>query len=325
MSDIRVILYDPASNSVQSGGNALIDEWRQRPNCHVWVDFAGNPDAAERQLLQDGFAIPLLAINDAQRDRHPPKLEVFEKIVFIMLRDLIEAYQDSDPEVAQLAMFIGKNFVVTRHQLEVPSVASIFRDAQGDTQHMADGPGHIGYLVVRRIVDRYTPEVLALEEHLANLEDLVFERPNDDVVEMLSRYNRALKRLRRHLVYQCNVMAQLSRPAGPLPVALNLHEFTDLFENLERLASLCQLNQELTVDLLNTHLSLLSHRLNQVMRVLTIATVIFLPLGLLAGIYGMNFERMPELGWHYGYFGVLAAMATVVISLITIFKKRRWL
>ena len=120
-------------------------------------------------------------------------------------------------------------------------------------------------------------------------------------------------------------MQQLTRPGTELPIAPNRHEFTDLYENLDRLASLCQLNQELAVDLLNTHLSLLSHRLNQVMRVLTIATVVFLPLGLLAGVYGMNFEFMPELGWHYGYFGVLGAMATVVVSLVTLFRRRGWL
>lgn len=103
------------------------------------------------------------------------------------------------------------------------------------------------------------------------------------------------------------------------------HEYNDLFENLERLASLAQLNQELAIDSLNTHLSLLTHKLNQVMRVLTIATVIFLPLTLLAGIYGMNFANMPELGWQYGYFAVLGIMAMLVLALMTIFRKRRWL
>lgn len=103
------------------------------------------------------------------------------------------------------------------------------------------------------------------------------------------------------------------------------HEFNDIYENMERLASLTQLNQELAVDLLNTYLSIASHRLNQIMRVLTIVTVIFLPLGLLAGIYGMNFELMPELRWRYGYFTVLGVMLTVVTTLIVILKKKNWL
>ncbi|MDH5344583.1 MAG: metal transporter, partial [Gammaproteobacteria bacterium] len=99
----------------------------------------------------------------------------------------------------------------------------------------------------------------------------------------------------------------------------------DLFENMDRLATLCQLNQELAVDLLNSHLSIVSHRLNIVMRVLTVATIVFLPLGLMAGIYGMNFEHMPELSWRYAYFTLLGLMASTATGLIIYFRRKRWL
>lgn len=325
MSEIHVILHEPETDASQSGGLELLERWEQQSESWVWLNIFGAPDETERQLLTERFGVPKLAINDAHRDRHPPKLEVFDALIMVMLRDLITAYEDSEPEVAQLSMFISPRFLVSRHHHRVPSIDAVREQVSAEPGLLASGPGHVAYLISRRLVDTYTPEVLELEALLGDMEDQVFERPNDDVVEMLSRYNRALKRLRRHLVYQCNVMAQLSRPSNTLPVPFNKHEFNDLFENLERLASLCQLNQELTVDLLNTHLSLLSHRLNQVMRVLTIATVIFLPLGLLAGIYGMNFEVMPELGWPFGYFAVLGTMATIVVTLITVFKKRGWL
>lgn len=325
MPDIRVLLYDPATNTLRSGGSELIDDWEAAPDTLVWIDIGGRPDKDEDRLLTGRFAIPMLAIQDAQRDRHPPKLEIFNSFIFMMLRDLITAYEDSDPEVADLALFAGPNYLVSRHRKTIPSIDKVYASVQRNPARLQGGSAHLAYLISRAIVDAYTPEVLALEEHLNNLEDRLYESADDDVIESLSRYNRALKRLRRHLVYQSNVMQQLSRPGAELPVTVSQHEFTDLFENLDRLASLCQLNQELAVDLLNTQLSLLSHRLNQVMRVLTIATVIFLPLGLLAGIYGMNFEFMPELGWNYGYFGVLGTMAAVVVTLITLFRRRGWL
>lgn len=325
MSTLRVILYDKTSGEIQTGGGELIDTWQRQGDNWIWADLAGAPDEEERRLLIDRFRISRLAVQDAQRDRHPPKLELFDEFIFMMLRDLITAYEDSEPEIGDLAMFAGKDFLITRHHGSLPSVDAVYEATLGKPSRLAAGPGHLAYTISRRIVDTYTPEILELEEHLGDLEDQVFEKPDDDVIESLSRYNRALKRMRRHLVYQYNVMAQLARPSDSLPLELNPHEFQDLFENLERLASLCQLNQELAVDLLNTHLSLLSHRLNQVMRVLTIATVIFLPLGLLAGIYGMNFEFMPELSWHYGYFAVLGTMATVVTALVMIFRRRRWL
>jgi magnesium transporter len=325
MSDVNVILFEPESKSSKAGGFELLEAWKTQADSWVWIDISGTPDEAERQLLSETFCVPYLAIQDAHRDRHPPKLEIFEKQIFIVLRDLLTDGVSHEQNVAQLSLFCGSNFLVTRHLHDVPAIEKISKAIHSQPSRLSGGPAHIAYLISRGIVDHYTPVVLELEERLAELEDLVFERPGDDVIELITRYNRSLKRLRRHLVYQRDVMAQLRRPTGAMPVELNLHEFNDVFENLERLASLCQLNQELAADLLNTHLSLVSHRLNQVMRILTITTVIFLPLALLAGIYGMNFQFMPELSWHYGYFGVLGLMAAIVIALVVGFKRRDWL
>lgn len=325
MSDLRIVLYDTGLKSSKIGGLELLDEWETLAGSWVWIDISGTPDEAERQLLSETFCVPPLAIQDAHRDRHPPKLEIFEKQIFIVLRDLLTDVGSHEQKVAQLSLFCGANFLVTRHASDVPAIEKIFEAVQSQPARLSAGPAHIVYLISRRIADNYTPVVLELEERLAELEDLIFERPGDDVIELITRYNRSLKRLRRYLVYQRDVMAQLRRPSDAMPLELNLHEFNDVFENLERLTSLCQLNQELAADLLNTHLSLVSHRLNQVMRILTITTVIFLPLALLAGIYGMNFQFMPELSWHYGYFGVLGLMAAIVVVLIAVFRRRNWL
>lgn len=325
MSKAHVILYTPSNNTIASGGLDLLDQWEAQPDTLLWLDIEGVPDAAEQALFEHRLGISRLALQDAHRERHPPKFEAFDNYLFLILRDLITAYEDSDPDVADVALFVGGNFVITRHFKPLPCIAGVREKVIAKPGVLKDGPGHLTYLISRRIIDAYTPEVLALEELLGKLEDEVYASKDDEVIESLSRYNRALKRFRRHLVYQCNVMAQLGKIGAGAPLTLNRHEFNDLLENLDRLASLCQLNQELAVDLLNTHLSLISHRLNQVMRVLTIATVIFLPLGLLAGIYGMNFGFMPELSWKYGYFTVLGAMATVVTALVVVFKRRGWL
>lgn len=325
MSEINIVLYDPVSKTSSHGGLELLDQWKSQAGTWVWLNISGEADGTESGLLRERFAMPNLAIQDAYRDRHPPKIEMFDEQIFIMLRDLLARDETHQYGVAQLSLFFGADFLVTRHQQKVPAIEAVLAVVQSQPGKLHGGPAHIAFLISRRIVDNYTPVVLELEERLAELEDLVFEQPGDEVIELITRYNRSLKRLRRHLVYQRDVMGQLSKPSIPLPVKLNSHEFNDVFENMERLASLCQLNQELAVDLLNTHFSLVSHRLNNVMRILTITTVIFLPLALLAGIYGMNFQFMPELSWHYGYFGVLGTMLGIVVILVALFKHRNWL
>jgi magnesium transporter len=325
MSEVNIILFDPVSRTSRNGGLELLDEWKSNAGTWVWVNISGEADGTEAGLLSERFGVPHLAIQDAFRDRHPPKIEVFDKQIFILLRDLLaedEAYQYG---VAQLSLFFGADFLVTRQKCQTPALDAVLETIGSQPDRLQKGPAHLAYLISRRVVDNYTPVVLEFEERLAELEDLIFDQPGDDVIEQITRFNRSLKRLRRHLVYQRDVMRLLSNPATTLPVKLNTHEFNDVFENMERLASLCQLNQELAVDLLNTHFSLVSHRLNNVMRILTITTVIFLPLALLAGIYGMNFQFMPELSWHYGYFGVLGTMVGIVLVLIAVFKRRNWL
>ncbi len=325
MSEYTIILYEPQSKNMRSGGIELLDEWAALPDAWIWLNISGAPDPDEKKMLGERFGVPKLAIQDAQRERHPPKLEIFDTFVFIILRDLVSNEHDEETKVASLSLLLGNNFLVTRHQIAVPALESIVDAVQTLPSELDSGPDHIAYMISRKVVDNYTTVVLNLEEDLAELEDNVFDDPGDDAIELITRYNRAFKQLRRHLANQRDVVAQLYRPTLPLPIKLNRHEFNDILEHMERLASLCHLNQELASDLLNTHLNLVSHRLNNVMRLLTIVTVIGLPLTLLAGIYGMNFQNMPELSWKYGYFGVLGIMAVIVIVLVSVFKRRKWL
>jgi len=325
MSDYNVFLYEPQSKNIRTGGVELLEEWSALPGSWIWLNIAGVADQEETKILSERFGLPRLAIHDAQRERHPPKLEVLDNFIFVILRDLVSNEHDEDIRVAGLSLLLGTNFLVTRHHHSVPAVEAVLDTVRSSPSELESGPDHLAYLVSRRIVDNYTPVVLKLEDFLADLEDHVFDEPGDDAIELITRYNRAFKQLRRHLANQRDVVAQLHRPSAPLPVKLNRHEFNDILEHMERLASLCHLNQELASDLLNTHLNLVSHRLNNVMRLLTIVTVIGLPLTLLAGIYGMNFQYMPELAWKYGYFFVLGVMVTLVVVLVTVFKRRKWL
>ena len=324
MSSVQVFVHDPDAGTLKEGAEELLYSLPSTEGAFVWVRFVDAPLEAERRLLIERFNLSPLAVRDAQRKRHPPKLEVFDDHLFIILRDVISE-PDLDPRRAELALFIGTDYLISRQAGAAPALDEAWDLVRQDAAIVRKGSAHLVYLISQKIVDHYTPVVLGLEERLGNLEDEIFERPSDKTIERLSQHNRLLKRLRRHLTYQTEVMRKLSNPSASLPVTVNRREFTDIFENLERLASLAALNQELAVELLNTHLSLVSHRLNKVMRVLTITTVIFLPLGLLAGIYGMNFQFMPELSWRWGYFTVLSAMAALVISMVIVFKLKRWL
>jgi magnesium transporter len=125
--------------------------------------------------------------------------------------------------------------------------------------------------------------------------------------------------------YQQSVFAELARVPHELIGKRQRHQFNDVYEQMERLASLSGLYQELAGDLIDGYISLNSHRLNQIMKVLTIVAVIFLPLSLLVGVYGMNFENMPELQARYGYYVLLTVMTLIGLGLLFLFRRLRWL
>ena len=178
--------------------------------------------------------------------------------------------------------------------------------------------------ILRAVVDRYTPVLLNLERRLEEMEDELFLTKDDDLLEELVDYNSKLKKMRRTLTYHCNLIMELRR-VEVVTANVNIkHIVNDVYEQFDRLNSLSNLYQELVVDLMNSYLSLSAHRLNQIMKVLTIVTVVFLPLTIMVGIYGMNFEYMPELQFRYGYFTLLGAMVTAVIISISVLKYKKW-
>ena len=141
----------------------------------------------------------------------------------------------------------------------------------------------------------------------------------------LMGYKTDLRKFRRVLLYHVQVFTELMQAPPPQVRKERVHEIKDVYEHQERASSLATLYYEVASDLIDGYISLASHRLNNIMKVLTIVTTIFVPLGFLAGIYGMNFEYMPELKSPSGYFVLLGVMATLVVTLLLVFRKWRWL
>ncbi len=322
---MRVVLYEPASDRSRFGGEELISDWSPTGRDWLWIDLDAEPRDVENRILMERFQLEPLAVTDVQRDRHPPKLEAFDDYLVLLLKGLSAESHDINFETIQIGFFLGENFLISRRDQTSPSIDRIWAEAEAGTLEFARGPAHALYRICRTIADRYSPIVLALEERLEELEAEMFRNPRDELLAELLNYVANLRKLRRVFAYQQALMADLINGDARFVGQRGEHEFRDVYEQMERLASLSQLYQELAVDLMNGHISLTSHRLNQIMKILTIVTVIFLPLGILAGIYGMNFENMPELGWRYGYFVTLGLMASVVVTLLVVFRRKGWL
>ena len=321
---IRVFLSDPITGESHQGGKELIADWEASNSKLIWVDIEREPNYSEEALL-DEFGIHSLAIQDALRPRHPPKLERFENFLFILLRGLDAESSGIDFNVIQLSLFIGDRFLLTRHSKPSVSVNWLFKELQRDASLMNEGPGSLAIRISNRLARRYIQILLELEPRLDEIEEQMFRQPDDTLLSELTGYKSVLRKLSRIANYHQQIAEKLRDQDDPLVGATLSHEITDLYEQIERTQSLANLHYQISTDLTDGYLGMSSHQLNRVMQILTIITVIFVPLTFLAGIYGMNFENMPELSTRTGYFVIIAIMIFIAVSQLIYFRRKKWL
>ena len=319
------MLYNPATLEFKCGAMELLDEWQGRQNMLLWADFWDVEPALEQLILVERFGLHPMAIQDAQRQRHPPKLEAFDDHAFILLKGLGRETPDFAFETIQIAIFVGKRFLVTRHSDSSPSIDRLWQEMESDQSLFARGTDVLALRLSRIIVDRYLKKLLTLEPRIEALEQGMISDPRDEMLAELIGYKTQLRKFRRVFLYQVQIFSTLTTEQPPGIGVERLHEINDVYENQDRANSLATLYYELASDLIDGYISLASHRLNNIIKVLTIITAIFVPLSFLAGIYGMNFEYMPELHSRSGYFILLGVMTGIVTVLLLVFRRWRWI
>ena len=322
---VRLMLYNRATGQFATGGEELVAAWRQQSEALLWADLARNDLASEQKLLLQEFGLHPMGVDDALRDRHPPKIESFDDHLLLVLKGLGAVDREFEFGTIQIAMFVGKRFLITRRTGESMSVNQLWESLEAQPAQMAAGTDAMALRIARVMIERYLKKLLELEPRLEQLEQLMLTEPKDEMLAELIGYKTDLRKFRRVFVYHVQIFNQLLARQPPEFSADRGHELKDVQEKQERAASLATLYYEVAADLIDGYISLASHRLNNIIKILTIVTAIFVPLSFMAGLYGMNFENMPELHSRSGYFILLGVMATLATVLLIIFRRARWL
>ena len=307
----------------QSGGEELLSQWQSNSDSWLWLDLFDEDPIRESEFLEKHFALDPTAINEAQRDRHPPNFENFSEYFYLLLKPLDAESDSLDFNTLQLAMFAGQRFLITRHSKASPYLSKLWQELEqnGCTDQ---NPTSIVSSMCNRVAQRYGKVLLNLEQRLDIIEDELFETPSDTLMKELVGYNTGLRKMHRILSYYVDVFSNLRKHLSQTDHD-QLTAFDDIYSIIERFNSLSELYQNVITDLIEAYISLNGHRLNQIMKVLTVVTVIFVPLTLLVGVYGMNFENMPELKSKNGYFILLSIMSGIAALMLYLFRRVRWL
>ncbi|HQY31614.1 MAG TPA: magnesium/cobalt transporter CorA, partial [Thermomicrobiales bacterium] len=268
----------------------------------VWVD-AQKPSADEVACITEEFSLHPLAIEDAMVRHERPKVEQFDEFLLIIFYAF--EFDETRNVMAwhQIAIFGGHNYVLTLHNSDVPVLDEI--SARWMTSYKSlpqHAPGLLIYSILDALVDGYLPIVDHVSDRIDDLEDAIFTNFDTAAMQEIFRLKRDLLTMRKILTPERDVLNTLMRRDTPVYNEETARYFQDIYDHLLRVLDSVDTFRDLLSSALDSYLSVLSNRMNQVMKTLTASSIILMALSLIAGIYGMNFLHMPELQWHYGYF-----------------------
>ena len=284
-----------------------------------WVDF-DSPDEKEVLLLSEHFKFHSLAIEDCLHPLERPKVDYYDTYNFFVFH----ALNNNTLTPEELDLFIGSNYIVTFHSTELEEIRDAWQKIMTNRVAWSEGQVYIAYVILDKIVDRYFPAVYRIEDQLNQIDVRSVGRRVHSFIEQVFDIREDLLKIRRTVNAMKELLYRMLNSQHLKGFRNNEPYFDDIYDHLLKLGDMIESNREITSDMRDSYLSINSHRMNTIMTILTVVTTIFIPLTFIVGVYGMNFEYMPELEWRYGYFIVMGVMAVIGVSMFCWFKRKGW-
>lgn len=303
-----------------------VREIKQDPSAIFWLDVE-NPSEQDLAKIGEEFHLHPLAIEDASHEHQRPKVEEYEQFYFVVFYTVERPQETKQLKIHEIDMFLGKNYLITVHEKPIAELNEVEQRWTRNVKQLEWGIGVLLYTLLDTIVDSYFPIVDTLVDQAEDLEDRMFmgSKHNTAFTQELLDLKKQFLALRRIATPERDVLNVLTNRDNPLFDEHVLIYFRDVYDHITRLADTVDLYRDQLSTVMDANLSIVSNDLNKVMRTLTVASIILMVDSLIAGIYGMNFENIPELHLYYGYFGALILMAVISILLALCFKRLKWL
>ncbi|MBK8923052.1 MAG: magnesium/cobalt transporter CorA [Saprospirales bacterium] len=306
---------------------AYVPEWQNRPAGISWVDVRSLTDTALIERVGNALQLHPLALEDVLDTQQRPKLEEYDHGLFFILHGLHLDAEHLELVSEQIAVFMGPAFVVSFQEDPDDTLQAVRKRAQeGLGRTRKKGPDYLMYSILDIVIDHYYVVLDDIESALHELEsELHSNGAQTSQKARIFELKRVTSQFRHRLLPLRDAVTRLYRSDCPYIDEANRPYLRDLSDHVAQILDSIDNYRELLSGVEGLYQAEIGNRLNNVMRLLTIISTIFIPLSFIAGVYGMNFDNMPELHWHYGYFFVLGIMLTASIGMLIYFRVQRWL
>jgi magnesium transporter len=292
----------------------------------TWINIDGLHQVDIIDKIGKHFDVHPLLLEDILNTEQRPKMEDFENYIFVVLKMLSHNEKDKEIRSEQISLILGKNFVISFQESEgdvFNAVRDRIRNGKGRIRKM--GADYLAYSLIDAIVDNYFIIIEKLGEKIEDVEEELVINPTSETAKIIHYLKREMIFLRKSIWPLREVVNGLNRGESSLIKETTRIYLRDVYDHTIQIIDTIETFRDMLSGMLDIYLSSISNRMNEVMKVLTIIATIFIPLTFIAGVYGMNFEYMPELKWRWGYFAVWFVMLLMGISMVIYFKRKKWM
>jgi magnesium transporter len=287
---IRSINIMPDGSIQRDLGIEMYQQVLQDSQNLFWVDFSAEPPPNVEPIFRDVFGFHILAIEDALTETHIPKVDDWGTYLYLVLRVIqVVPGETIEIQIPELDIFLGPNYIVTYHDVQLEEIETIWQTCQQDQRYSARGVNKLFYHLADEMVNQYMPVIERLDELIDQIEDEVFDNPKPRMLNKIFGLKRALQLLRRTLLPQREVFNKLARGDFDLVQESHRFYFRDIYDHMVHLQEINESLRDLVSGALDTYLSVVNNRMNEIMKTLTVITTLFMPISFLTGFFGMNF------------------------------------
>jgi magnesium transporter len=328
MERVKITVIDYDEKHFEEREARTVEEcfpFKDKPTV-TWINVDGIHDTSLIEKLGTYFGIHSLILEDILNTNQRPKIEDMGDYIYIVLKTLEGGPGSSSELIEQNSFVVGPNFVLSFQEKEGDAFGPVRdRIRKGGNRIRKLGPDYLVYALIDAVVDSYFAVLERVGERIEDLEEELIADPSPKTLNGIHVLKNEMLFLRKAVWPLREVINSIERTESALVKKGTGIFFRDIYDHIIQVIDTVETYRDMLGGMFDTYLSSLSNRMNEVMKVLTIIATIFIPLTFLAGIYGMNFKFMPELGWRWGYAGVWVIIVAVALTMILFFKKKKWL
>lgn len=321
---VNIELFDSQKREfISIKSNRLEKDLKKHTENPMWINVDGLHQVEVIKNIGEYFSIHSLVLEDILNPHQRPKMEEYSDYVYIVLKMLSYREETNSVEIEQVSVIVSKNFVLS-FQEQKGDVFDSVRSRLRSGKILHRGMTYLAYALIDSIVDYYFILLENMREDLEELEERLISNPQLEDMHSIHNLKREVIFLRKSIWPMREIAKQLQQPLDILDEEVNFY-FRDVYDHVTQVMDHIETFREMLSSMLDIYLTSVSNKMNEIMKVLTFISTIFIPLSFIVGLYGMNFKHMPELGWKWGYLYVWVCMLSIIGIMLYFFRKKKWI